>query len=113
MAVTEHVSLRVPALALLVLVVLAPVCAPAPCSADATLWIKTSSPWSVTGTDDLARLKYLTSGVSYDFEPTADTTTALQRIGTQTLRCINLEPSEGTFDKAGKFTLEKANPRLD
>lgn len=74
------------------------------CLASATIWIKADSAWSVTGKDDLQRLKRLASGVGYEFEPNADTGAALMRIGIKTIRCINVDPLPGTFDTQGKFT---------
>ena len=62
------------------------VSAPAPCRAAASIVIKTSSDWSVTGKDDLQQLKRLASGVGYEFDSNAATTEALTRIGIQTMR---------------------------
>ena len=101
----------IPALALLAALT-AMIAAPAPCQADASLIIKTGNTWSVTGKDDLQQLKYLASGVGWEFAPTGDTTAALKAVGIKTIRCINVEPSDGTFDKDGNFTLTQLNVRL-
>jgi hypothetical protein len=99
-----------------VLVVLAAlaagVSAPAPSRAAAQIWIKTGSPWSVTGKDDVQQLKYLTSGESWDFDPTPDVVAGLKRIDTKTVRCINIDVRGGSFDSTGKFIITD-HPYLD
>jgi len=72
---------------------------------DQTLLVKTSVPWSVTGRDDLAQLKRLASGVGWEFEPNAETTQALRRVGIRTIRCINVDPVPGEFTPEGRFTV--------
>ena len=69
-------------LAVLVTVVLAE----SSCLASAAIWIKADSAWSVTGKDDLQKLKRLASGVGYEFEPNADTGAALKRVGSSSVK---------------------------
>jgi hypothetical protein len=86
--------------------------APAPGWAAADIWIKTGNAWSVTGQDDLQQLKYLASGVGWEFGPNADTTAALKRVGIQTIRCINVDV-DGGFDAAGNYVVKSGNSRLE
>jgi hypothetical protein len=85
---------------------------PAPGWAAANIWIKTGSPWSVTGGDDLQRLKGIASAADFEFGPTAETTAALKLVGVKTIRVINADVV-GSFDKDGKFIVEKGAPYLD
>ena len=105
---------RVPGLAGILLLAIAAAgwWAPAPCRADAEIWVKAANPWSVTGKDDLQQLKYLASGVGWEFEPTDDTTAGLRRLGIKTIRCINVDVI-GAFNKDGKYIVEKGNGRLE
>ncbi|MEI8195695.1 MAG: hypothetical protein WCI73_07290 [Phycisphaerae bacterium] len=59
----------------------------------------------VTGTDDVARLQHLASGVGWEFSPNAQTTAELKRIGIKTIRCINVDPLVGVFGPDGKFVV--------
>lgn len=58
-----------------------------------------------SGTDDLARLQRLAGGVGWEFEPDAATAAALKRIGMRSIRCINVDPLEGSFTATGAFTI--------
>ena len=79
---------------------------------EALLWITPTVNPSVTGKDDLQQLKHLASGVGWEFEPNAEAVAGLKRLGIKTLRCINVDPLPGTFDKDGKFTIEKPDRLL-
>lgn len=72
---------------------------------DNVIQVKTSAPWSVTGEDDLARLQWLMQGVGWEFDPTAETTAFLKKIGTKRIRCINVDPLDGAFGEDGSFTV--------
>ena len=76
------------------------------------LLIQPYAPLSVTGKDDIQQLKRLASGVGWEFEPNAETTAGLRRIGIKTIRCINVDPLPGKFDKAGKFVISDEPNRL-
>lgn len=83
-----------------------------PCFSNAAIWVKAGADWNVTGGDDLAQLKRLTSGVGYEFEPNEDTSAALKKVGIQTIRCINVDPLSGKFDDKGNFIVGE-NAYLD
>ncbi|MCX6376275.1 MAG: hypothetical protein NTU88_09645 [Armatimonadetes bacterium] len=85
---------------------------PLACQGENVLLIQPSSPWSVTGKDDIQQLKRLASGVGWEFEPNAETTAGLRAIGIKTIRCINVDPLPGKFDKAGKFVISDEPNRL-
>ncbi len=73
--------------------------------AEPMILLKPAAPWSVTGKDDVRQLKHLASGVGREFEPNADTHASLAKIGIKTIRCINVDPLPGSFNKDGKFVI--------
>jgi hypothetical protein len=77
------------------------------CHAESMILLKPTDSWSVTGKDDVQQLKRLASGVGWEFEPNADTTAGLKKIGIKTIRCINVDPLPGKFDKEGNFIVGK------
>ena len=68
--------------------------------------IKPSVDFNVTA-DDMARLKELAAGVGWEFEPNPETAEGLKRIGVKRIRCINVDPLDGTFDDNGQFHVGK------
>lgn len=72
---------------------------------QATISIKPSAAWSVTGGDDLERLKRLSSGVGWEFDPNAETNDRLKQVGIKSIRCINVEMT-GQFGPDGQFVPE-------
>lgn len=85
---------------------------PVICRGESMILVKPSVTWRVTGRDDVQQLKRLASGVGWEFEPNADTTARLKSIGVKTIRCINVDPLPGDFDKEGKFTVGKSDRLL-
>ena len=75
---------------------------------ETPLTVCLSEPESVTGGDDIARLKHLASGVGWEFSPTAATTAGLKRIGIKTIRCINVD-LPGRFAKDGQYVIKEPN----
>ena len=67
---------------------------------------------SVTGADDVQTLQHLAAGVGWEFEPNAETTAALKRIGIRAIRCINVDPLPGEFDAGGAFQVGKPDRLL-
>jgi len=78
----------------------------------AVIRIKPNVAYNVTR-DDMARLRELASGVGWEFEPNARTTAGLKHIGIRRIRCINVDPLPGRFDKDGQFHVAKERNRLD
>ena len=80
--------------------------------APRTIQIKPAA-WSVTGGDDMARLRQLADGVGWEFEPNEQTNAGLKKIGIKRIRCINVDPLQGSFDAQGRFVVDtKANTYL-
>jgi len=77
--------------------------------ADVTLRVTPATSASVSGGDDVARLKHLASGVGWEFEPNDEARAGLKRLGIKTLRCINVDPLGGRFEDGGRFTIEDAS----
>ncbi|MFA6293563.1 MAG: glycosyl hydrolase, partial [Victivallales bacterium] len=82
------------------------------CRADSMILLKPTGAWSVTGKDDVQQLKRLASGVGWEFEPNADTSAGLKKIGIKTIRCINVDPLPGKFSKEGNFIVDKPDRLL-
>jgi len=68
---------------------------------------------SVSGNDDLAKLKYLASGVGWEFEPNEDAYARLKSLSIKYIRCINVDPLPGKFDASGSFIIGTETGRLD
>jgi hypothetical protein len=81
---------------------------PKAASPEVPLTVRLSEPFSVTGGDDIAKLKHLASGVGWEFSPTPATTAGLRRIGIKTIRCINVD-LPGHFAKDGQYVIEEPN----
>ncbi|MBN1863995.1 MAG: hypothetical protein JW808_03755, partial [Victivallales bacterium] len=73
--------------------------------AESMILLKPTAPWSITGEDDVRQLKHLASGVGWEFEPNADTADGIKKIGIKAIRCINVDPLPGSFNKDGKFVV--------
>ncbi|MFZ2657764.1 MAG: glycosyl hydrolase [Victivallales bacterium] len=82
------------------------------CHAESMILLKPTATWSVTGKDDVQQLKHLASGIGWEFEPNADTAAGLKKIGVKTIRCINVDPLPGSFNKEGKFVVGKPDRLL-
>ncbi len=67
---------------------------------------------TVTGNDDVVRLKHLASGVGWEFSPNYKTNEQLKRLGIKTIRCINIEPVAGRFMPDGSFLVDGADRLL-
>lgn len=67
--------------------------------------IETSKPLSVTGEDDVARLKALASGIGWEFSLNADVVDALKHLRMKWIRCINVDPLPGHFTDSGGFVV--------
>jgi hypothetical protein len=83
--------------------------------AETVLQVKTVSPFSETGGDDLVRLKDLALNVGYEFSPNAETNLKLKELGIKYLRCINVDPLNGHYAPDGSFVVEPGGTtaRLD
>ncbi len=57
------------------------------------------------GNNDVVRLKYLASGVGWEFSPNPKTTAELKRVGIKSIRCINIETLPGKFMPDGSFSI--------
>jgi xylan 1,4-beta-xylosidase len=77
-------------------------------SAETTLTVRLAKPLSVSGGDDIARLRHLVSGVGWEFSPTTATTERLKHIGIKTIRCINVD-LPGQFNKDGQYVIKEPN----
>lgn len=100
----------VASMALGALVMIGPTAVVPAAVAEALMLVKPSVPWSVTGGDDIMHLKSLAAGVGWEFEPNAETTAALRRIGIKTIRCINVDPLPGEFTAQGDFMVGDPGP---
>ena len=78
---------------------------------DGAITGQTAKSLSVTGDDDIARLKHLASGVGWDFSPTSATTQRLKQIGIKIIRCINVD-LPGHFTDDGHFVVKEPNRLL-
>lgn len=81
--------------------------------AEPVILLKPTVTWNITGKDDVRQLKRLASGVGWDFEPNAETTAGLNKLGIKTIRCINIEPVPGHFNKEGDFIVDRSGGRTD
>jgi hypothetical protein len=81
---------------------------PKTASPEVPLTVRLSEPFSVTGGDDIAKLKHLASGVGWEFAATAAATEGLKRIGIKTIRCINVD-LPGHFAKDGQYIIAEPN----
>jgi xylan 1,4-beta-xylosidase len=75
---------------------------------EATLTVRVLNPLSVSGGDDVVRLRHLASGVGWEFSPTSRTTEGLKHIGIKTIRCINVD-LPGEFSKDGQYVIKAPN----
>ncbi|MCC6445162.1 MAG: hypothetical protein IT210_17095 [Armatimonadetes bacterium] len=87
--------------------------APARAAESLTVRMNARQPMSRSGTDDLAKLKKLASGVGWEFAPNRDTARALKALGMRYIRCINVDLLPGGFDPGGRFILSESPGRLD
>ncbi len=84
-----------------------------PVSASAKIVVDTKKSMSVSGKDDLAKLKFLASGVGWEFEPNEDAYARLKSLGIKYIRCINVDPLPGRFNANGSFIIGTETGRLD
>jgi hypothetical protein len=82
------------------------------CCGESLILLKPTAGWSVTGKDDAKQLKHLAAGVGWEFSPNAETAAGLQRVGITMIRCINVDPLPGAFDKKGDYTVSEPNRLL-
>jgi len=76
---------------------LAPVLPASGANLQTTAYVMVGTPFSVSGGDDVVRLKALTSGVGLGQQPNGNTNAVLSAQGVKTLRLINVDVA-GTFD---------------
>ncbi len=75
---------------------------------EVSLTVRLGNPVSVSGGDDIARLRHLASGVGWEFSPTPATTEGLKHIGIKTIRCINVD-LPGHFTQDGQYVVKEPN----
>ncbi len=78
--------------------------------AAGTIEVNPSVKTNVTGKDDLAQLKKLALSVGWDFQPNAETTAGLKKIGVRKIRGINVTPPPGAFNDKGEYIIDDTKP---